>query len=117
MNKETIKAIKDSIEHWEVDILKPLKEGERIHRLTVGIFKTTKLYWLAKDGIRSKGMVSCCSEDCALCKIYFGEYRGDDCGDCPLGSCERGSVYSVFYNDPTIETAEAMINTLKGLLK
>jgi hypothetical protein len=113
MDKKTIQAIKDSIKHWEVDILKPLREGKKIGGSLI-------VRWLRKDGSLGKKEVKCSTADCALCKLFYHPYT--DCDRCPLNiidndCCDSGSSYLAFRDNPNIKTAEAMINTLKSLLE
>jgi hypothetical protein len=111
-DKQTIQAIKDSIVHWEQDILKPLKDGRSVIRKILG-----QSFWSKTKTFNEFNIVKYRSEDCPLCNIFIHNYH---CGDCPLKeiSCcmDDESSYRQFVDNPCIETAEAMIETLKSLL-
>ena len=104
MTKKVIKAIKASIEHWEWDIVKPLKEGDTI-------IKMDGHHWSA-TGLR----VKIGHGDCALCILYEDQEWGYDCDKCPLHHCGSGSAYSEFAYNPCLKTAQAMVRKLKSLL-
>jgi hypothetical protein len=113
LKPEVVKAIRDSIKHWEEDMLKPLKAGKTIVLAWCGGRPyRLKPHWACKDDKLSMELVKCYGEDCALCHIYQTDY----CMDCPLGNCGSGSPYSRFRLNPCIDTAEAMIKALEDLL-
>lgn len=100
IKKENLQAIRKSINHWMLDIRRPLKDGAKIYR-----DDSECLTW--EDPVKH---VPCCGDDCELCKIY-------DCPDCPLKrngiNCEiYNSPYSLFYNNPNLETSNNMICAL-----
>ena len=107
-----LRAIRESIAHWEKDIVKPLKEGDTIERR--GRSKTWK---------RSGDNLETGSGYCALC-VFMGFSVMDDsreCEECPLsqagfGCTEKDSAYRKFYSDLTLETAQNMVLILKNVL-
>lgn len=108
MTKQTIRAIKSSIKHWERDILKPLRAGDKIR----GCPDCGCIYW-QKNG----KSVPYDQNACPLCKLYFDAY----CVGCPLN--ENGmrcgaldSPYEKFTNTPTLRNTKAMIKALQSLL-
>lgn len=115
--EETIQAIRDSIEHWERDILKPLKQGNEIKRVSKDITlqeRSIVLHW-----IPSGEKVKCYSDSCALCKVFYGKLQ--PCEGCPLyeagfACVESNSPYTEFYHNPCLDTAQNMVLVLGNLL-
>ena len=102
---KTIQAIKDSIKHWEEDILNPLRKGRKI--LIINPDHLKSYYW--GDTGESVKMGSWC---CPLCKLF-----SSDCKYCPLESCVlKGDAYVVFLDNPCFETAQGMVDKLDSLL-
>lgn len=108
MDKEEGKAIDASIEHWEEDIIKYLLEGRVLYQTALGIF------WEDDDT-----EVPCTSKHCPLCNEHLNSMG---CVYCPYKrkhgrSCdEGGEAWIVWYREPTLENALAMVAKLKGLL-
>jgi hypothetical protein len=113
--EQKIKAIEDSIEHWENDIVNPLKEGKSIMCID------DILYW--KD---TEGPVPCYNADCPLCALYFTglstcfesySLSSPFClYDCPLESCGSDSTWMKFHDNPNLKTAQEVVYELKGTL-
>ena len=99
--EQRIKAIEDSIKHWEEDIVKPLQEGRIILR---------GLRW--EDNYEE---VKCKDDFCPLCNLYYVEELCD-CTDCPLISCGAGSTWRRFGINPCLKTAQAMVYELRAIL-
>lgn len=122
MNQETIQAIKDSIEHWEKDIVKPLKECLEIFSKIDREKNRYRLYWKHMFRTFFDRKVKCYAPDCQLCKIFkCGEDSYNTPLECPLQKVDecclnRESVYYNFIDNPCLETAEAMIEALESLL-
>jgi len=100
---EALKAIRESIKHWVIDIRKPLKEGRETMRLKFG-----RIGWAD-----TKEQLKIYSVDCSLCQLYYDGV----CEGCPLydieGECGiRNTPYNRFYINPTLEKANGMIKAL-----
>lgn len=100
MTQVIIKAIKDSIKHWEDDIVKPLKEGRKIKHGSTLIWQDTQ------------EPIPCFTSHCPLCHaVGFG------CSLCPLVHCGLpGYPWYTFIHNPRLKTAQAMVDKLKSLL-
>ncbi len=108
MSREEIGEIKDSIKHWQRDILKPLQKGRKTMYKKGGYF----LRW--KDTLQ---VVPVYGDYCPLC-----EYTKECCSICPLaikdlGCNDAGSPWRKFINRHTVQNAQKMIDALKSLLK
>ncbi len=100
--EQRIKAIEDSIKHWEDDIVKPLQEGRFIDSNNC---KRTD----------NGEMVKCNDINCPLCRLYyFGNIS--DCENCPLESCSFNSTWFNFAFRPTLKNAQAMVYELRAVL-
>lgn len=112
LSEKEIVAVKESIGHWQRDILNPLKKNRKISR------KDFVLYW--KD---TKEEVKCQAEDCTLCDLdqlrhifacelcpYHVKY-GHGCDSPRTGDWRR------FFNKPNLINAQKMVDALKGILK
>jgi hypothetical protein len=97
MNKKIKKAIKDSIEHWNTDIIARFKAGDTILRDQYG-----HLIWT--DGTS----VKCYSANCPLCVVTDAT-----CKKCPLQFCGTHSPWNNFHCDPTLQNAKNMIKHIK----
>lgn len=98
--KQKLKATRQSIRHWMLDIRKPLKVGKII-------IKMDYYHIWAQE----QTSVLCDGEACALCQLYHG------CGECLLGAngikCENdNSPYNTFYEEPNLVNATKMVNAL-----
>jgi len=101
--EQRIKAIEDSIKHWqEDDIVKPLQAGRVIYRIT--------LTW--ND---DREYVNCDYKHCPLCMLFYDDTTYD-CGDCPLVSCGQESTWMAFSLKPCLKTAQAMVYELRAVL-
>lgn len=109
--EEEEKAIKDSIKHWEKDIVAPLREGRKI------IEQGHSLVW--ED---TKKKVHCMDLHCPLCQMMSkNESRCSD--GCPYYvhydfSCDiaKDGHWAKFREKPNLKTAVGMVNALKKLL-
>lgn len=122
MNQETIQAIKDSIEHWEINVLKPSKSGKQFKKTLTGGLDDGK--WIDETIVKS------CDRFFPLCEWHNNNYIYSarelvtihHCTGCPLHDSGNGcdsyseNPYRKFEQNPCIETAQAMIDTLKSLL-
>ena len=113
--KEERQAIKDSITHWENDVVKPLKRGHKIIRNDDG------LVW--EDTLIP---VKYAADDCALC-VYtesrdnhsecpYVKFYGVDCDDNKWEIVKEGH-WRTFVINPNLKTAQAMVRALKRMLK
>lgn len=89
-DEKTVQAIKDSVRHWEEDVVGRITDGE-----------------LPIYGANS----------CALCQKFDNE---GGCPKCPLDlrkmSCEdKDSLYQIFRQCQTVENAQNMVLALKSL--
>ena len=89
-------AVKESVKHWEEDILKPLQNGETIKR-------GERLYWNSSR----TGEVRYRGEYCSLCKFF-----NHDCDDCFLDCNNENSPWKKFVNNPDTATATAMVTSV-----
>jgi hypothetical protein len=108
MKKELKKAINDSIKHWEEDIIKPLREGDKIL-----INYDRERIWE-----NAKTKVKCYSGYCPLCDLIGSE----DCCGCPLDDlqmcCENfNSPWNKFIIKPCLSTAKNMVKALQKCLE
>ncbi|MFX0197301.1 MAG: hypothetical protein ACFFCW_14350 [Candidatus Hodarchaeota archaeon] len=126
MNKQAKarKALRNSIKHWMIDIVRPLKRGYRINWYD--------MKWIHKDEEVKNG-----ATHCALCREYphcysedalFNEIGFESDFDlakyieleyvCPLYLTQKGqcgndnTVWEEFNISPCLETAEAMVDKL-----
>ncbi len=110
LTQEEISALKDSIEHWNRDIIKEIENGREIDKNSNNVYG---LYMWA-DSI---DCVPCYSGDCPLCIL-----AGDNCLTCPYLrfyelSCEStNSHWDIFHEDPNLQTATSMRNSLQVIL-
>jgi hypothetical protein len=96
-DEKTVQAIKDSVGHWEEDIVKPLKGG--------GISEKTGAH------------------NCPLCNLvgFHSMFSMGECETkCPLSlrgmSCfSENSPYKTFMSNKTLENAQNMVLALKSL--
>ena len=100
-----IKAINDSIKHWNKDIVKPLEKGKMINK---------SFYGLTWGGSNLEVKIG--GEYCPLCNI-FGER---ECPGCPLHtiktSCDLGnSPWYIFKTKPTLANARKMVAALQKI--
>ena len=100
-----IKAIEQSIKHWEDGIVNPLKEGRSIIRID------KRPRW--ED---TEKLVPCFGKNCPLCALYNNNAVLSPCYDCPLESCGNDSTWIKFIDNPNLKTAQAMVYELKGTL-
>lgn len=113
MDEKDKKLIKKSIKHWKKDIVGRLEKGDKIIFIRGdGIFQSDEYYW---NGDR-RSPVKMYSDDCALCE----EYLFGDCVDCPLQENYKGcgrnkSPYSVFRDNPNLESAQKMVKALEAI--
>lgn len=98
--EQRIKAIEDSIKHWQEDIVKPLQDGRIIT-------------WFSWDDTGEP--VPYTGSSCALCVLYY-EPKEDICTDCPLESCSYDTTWYDFTNNPCLKTAQAMVYELRAIL-
>jgi len=120
---EKLENIRKSIKHWMLDIVRPLKKGDRIIRIINDWENrfTAGLKWEATGKKTPTG-----SLHCSLCVAYLNDldclidYLDEindyaTCGLCPLsqltGLCcgEERSAYNIFYYDPTLANAKNMV--------
>lgn len=107
LSKKDLQLVNESIEHWKRDIEAPLLAGKEAQRQING------LKW------KSSGeLLLCGDDDCPLCI----EYGDDDCDNCPLEKANLGRInqsekspYGLFWFNPCLETAQAMIKALESL--
>jgi len=100
--EQRIKAIEDSIKHWQEDIVKPLQDGRII------------IFGFSWEDTGER--VPYYGNSCALCVIYYDAYL-DGCINCPLKSCnEEGDTWFQFVNNPCLKTAQAMVYELRAIL-
>jgi hypothetical protein len=99
--EQRIKAIEDSIKHWEEDIVKPLQMGRVI---------TDALLWAD-----THEYVDCNDESCPLCHLYY-DNMFHSCTYCPLISCGENSTWREFALNPCLKTAQAMVYELRAIL-
>jgi len=104
-----IRAIRESISHWERDILKPLQEGRKISDFD-------RQFW--EDGERLATGIGAC----ALCSfVGFNGSNEEVCKKCPLSQAGYGCVlkdspYLQFTYHPTLENAQNMMLVLQQVL-
>ena len=110
---DACEAIRESIRHWEVDIIQPLKEGRVIGNMTMSWTDTQE-------------QVPCTSKDCPLCDVYLDEDNLDEdlqeCEHCPYFKhygyvCDDPQGHWTAFNDnPNLKNAEGMKLALLELL-
>lgn len=108
-----LRAIRKSIKHWMLDIVRQLKEGDTIGCLrasTSEMFNgTVLLYWISNDK-----KVQCYASDCNLCILHedccwacsLERLVGEGCGN------SSNTPYGKFYENPCLATAKDMVCTL-----
>jgi len=106
-----IKALQETVHHWEKDILSRLLRGDVIRRGQRG-----EICW--QDG----EPVKCYAEYSAVCKASVDRVGRLNCSRCPYyryhaEQCDdQGSRWDCFMRDPGIETCAEMIAGLKEVL-
>ena len=101
--KEIIKAVNDSIKHWNKDIIKPLEAGKKIGLPSCGFWPF--LEW------KHNGMeVKAYAEYCPLCEIV-----DENCDCCPLICCDEDSPWAKFHDKPTLTNARKMVKSLQKI--
>lgn len=106
--KDELKAIRQSIKHWCIDIRRPLLKGDKI----VTTSTQTLLQFPSLKWEKSGDPVILGSTSCALCKLM------GQCGLCPLyittkKICnEPKSLYRIFHKCYDISAANTMISAL-----
>ena len=112
---DACEAVKESINHWEVDIIQPLKEGR--------VIKNKSLSWTD-----TQEQVPCTSKYCPLCDIYLDKEVSDEedseefCKRCPYFkhygyACDNFlGHWTAFAINPDLEHAEEMKLALIELL-
>lgn len=117
-NEIEIKALEDSVYHWIDDIVIPLKQGRTITQ------QKNKGEWVWQDEI-SFSPVKMYSDHCPLCQLTSEKNKngGGDCNLCRYGYFHRkfcgsyGSVWSIFCKHPSLNNAQAMVESLLEVLK
>ena len=116
-NEREVQAVKESIKHWEEDIIQPLRKGRVITH------HSWSLVWA--DNLKR---VPYTSKDCPLCDAYLDKEVSDEedseecCEHCPYYqhyafTCDAHSGYwTKFRNDPSLENAEEMKSALLKIL-
>ena len=108
LNREQKTGLRQSIKHWELDIVQWLLGGYVLKKKENGIF------WC--DGTQL--MVG--TEECALCDLYYFPDVCDPCIGCPLADeqfCgDPQSAYKRFLQKPNLENATYMVNVMKEIL-
>jgi hypothetical protein len=121
LNKEEIKAVEDSIKHWQEDVINMYNKGFKIK-------STLSWVWVQDDC--TVGRVKVDGSNCPLCELYYNT-KTKACGECPYfkyynyrcdetefsnntGIKERIGHWSKFVGDPYLETA---INMRDALIK
>lgn len=106
--KQIIKAINDSIKHWNKDIIEPLENGKKIinNRYYLG----SEWQWKHNNKDIRVG-----SYYCELCTIFH-----EECDECPLntqiiGCDDPDSPWSDFYCKPTLTNARKMVKALQKI--
>ncbi|MCK5014280.1 MAG: hypothetical protein KAS66_10710 [Candidatus Omnitrophica bacterium] len=99
MKRTNLQAIRESIRHWMLDIVRPLKADNIIY----------SSIWAS-----SGESVKCFNTDCAMCILLF---TANWCTCCPLsitvGECAaEKSIYRKFRSKPNKETATDMVRAL-----
>ena len=108
LSVEEKKAVQESIEHWETDIIAELLKGRKIKKNG----SCRKVTW--EDSGRA---VPCYEINAILCKSC-----SPGCGACPYYKAygcrcaDIGEPWDGFIEKPTIENARAMVDKLRGLL-
>ena len=108
---DACEAIRESIRHWEVDIIQPLKEGR-----VIGIH-FVNLVWMD-----TQEQVPCLSKDCPLCDAYLDYSSMKKCKHCPYFKhygylCDHHlGHWRAFKDDPNLKNAEEMKLALIELL-
>ena len=107
--EEILKAIRGCVQHWMLDVRRPIKRGVGIiSHIPSEVWSYDRLVW-AKDG----QFLRIGSRHCQLCQLY-----GDKCNDCPLNqvtgyACgDKYSPYNNFIKNPGIITANDMVRAL-----
>ena len=110
---DACEAIRESIRHWEVDIIQPLKEGRVIGNMSLSWTDT-------------QDPVLCTSKYCPLCDVYLDEDNLDEdlqeCEHCPYLKhygyvCDDPQGHwRAFKDNPNLKNAEGMKLALLELL-
>lgn len=108
LSAKEIKAVKDSIKHWQRDILKPLQDGNKIDSYH---------HW-----VKGEKPVMFHGSDCALCDLRR-QRKSNSCESCSYFekygyacSAPNGTWYK-FYMNSNLRTCKAMIKALEDILK
>ncbi len=103
-----LQAIRESIKHWMLDIVRPLKTDEICLNTSSGISHSL-IVWRSNNKI-----VECYSDECALC--VFNENICFDCSlfllTCRACGEDKASTYMDFYRKPILITAKDMVRAL-----
>ena len=120
LTNEEIKAVEDSIEHWEEDIRKKLLNGDTINNSFPKSWNTK-----TEGGIINTRTVKMYDDSCPLCLLVKRDNSG-------YRICFRCSFYKkhkyyctdttfgewhVFDCNPTLKNCNKMIKALKDILK
>lgn len=110
LSKKEIKAVKDSIKHWEKDIQAPLLKGDKIDEKGIR--------WIS-TGQRVKFS----EEDCPLCRFANEKspFDFDACLVCPYfkkygNSCDE-KHWLKFVHNPNLRNCNTMIRALEMILE
>lgn len=109
LTDEEVRAVKDSIEHWKVDIQKKFLEGDIVMEKGFG------LIWKSDDSPLKNS-----AKHCPLCNFYS---NAEGCFDCPYVKkyghrCdEAGAHWLMFARALNLQTCNDMIEVLEGILK
>ena len=99
MNKKKIlQAIDKSVDHWENDIVRFLRLGIEIKTMR------DRNSWPSGEPLNIFG------DHCPLCDL-----SNYNCVDCVYSCCGKKDPWSIFYHNPTLENAEAVVESLKEL--
>lgn len=109
LRKREIESVKESIEHWEKDIIVPMEQKG---------YSIDHYKYFTLNG-SCKGKVPMFGKDCQMCKDFADSVDGE-CFHCPyykFYKCKcTENHWTVFKNYPTLKNAKQMRDALKTIL-
>lgn len=115
LSLEEEKALDESIEHWNEDMVGPFKKGLRAKNVEHRMVWQKKLWGFIPIYI-NVGPVLCCADDCALCEncedfcslCIYTKFYGRTCDD-------DGGHWNKFIDDSCLKTALDMVKALEAI--
>ena len=115
LTAEEIKVVEEEIDNWTKNIVGPLTKGRKIYYS----HSYECLVWADGEEIEP---VPCTYSHSALCQLHFNKvFELPDCFSCVfrktynMECATTGSHWNIFKQNPTLETALAMVDALKAI--